>query len=216
MAGLGIKINKNTFAKGNEAKATNKGGDYPDNVDLEPGVYPAILVGGRGVDAGGEPKLVYDFLVGDNDITDDSAGKQVSMWFSLETDAEEGKRPRIIHLYNFLEKIGYEVDELNEAKLIKIHEEIAANPVAVQLSAKRGGDYINIRLKKVLEDTELTDILSSYEGGGEAEDDAEDKKLLKMDRNGLKKHIAQNKLDVKVFSNMSDNDIRAAIKKKSK
>jgi hypothetical protein len=215
MAGLGIKINKNTFTKGNEAKKNFKGNDYPDDAELGKGTYSTILYEGRGVETSNGPQIVFDLLVGDNEITDDSAGKRVSLWFSLDTEENEGKQARIVYLYKFLEQLGFDADNLDEAKLVKILAEIKASPRGIQITAKQKGDHLNLRMKKVLEGVDLTDILASYEGpGGATEEEGVD--LEKMNRSELKKYIVAEKLPITVFAGMSDDKIRELIVAKSK
>ncbi len=212
----GIKINKAAFTKGNEAyKSGGNDGDFPDSAELDPGVYSCILVGGRGIEVNDEPKIVFDFLVGDNEITDDSAGKQVSLWFGLSADSDEGKKPPIVWLYKFLSSINYDADDMTPEKLEEILEDIKENPKGVQLQAKTSKGYVNLRLKKLLEGIDLTDILSTYEGAAGAEKE-EEVDFSEMTRDELKAYIAENKLKILVVKTMTDAVIVKKIKELTK
>ncbi len=150
-AGLGIKIPKGAFKKGQESY---KSGD-PDNVELEPGRYTAIVTGGRGVETKNGPQIVLDIKVPE-------AGGKVGQFYSLEED-------RIRWLFKDLSKLGYEVDTMDEAMLAEILADIKKNKPVVRLSAKQAGEYVNVRIDKLLEDLTAAEVEEGSNNGGEEE-----------------------------------------------
>lgn len=157
MGKLGVKLNKNVFNTGREKLA--EGGDYND-VQLEPGRYVCVLVKGRAQEVKGSPKIVFDLKVAGES---DKAGGRISVWFDLGED-------RIVHLMRLLDKIGYDVSDLDEDKLAEILEDVEANPKVVRVTAKQGGEYVNYYIDKLIEDLSPTEALGGAVGGESAAD----------------------------------------------
>ena len=232
--GLGIKIPKNAFAKGREKF---KEGDDFNNVELEPGVYVAAVVDGRGVDSKNGPQIVFDCKVG-GECDESIRGGRTSLWFSFEEN-------RVAFLFRFLALLGYDVDDLDEKMLEEIIADVKENKPVIRLKASQSGDYVNVRATKRLEDMSFADLgiedgkpsskkgkkddseeeaaddededEDEEEADDEEEDDADDeaeidaKALKKMTRSQLKALIADKEIDVTVKKSMSDDDIRKAI-----
>lgn len=167
--GLGIKVPKGAFKKGQESY---KQGD-PDNIELDPGRYTAIVIGGRGVETKNGPQIVLDIKVPE-------AGGKVGLFYSLEEE-------RIRWLFKDLAKLGYDVDSLDETMLTEILGDLKKNKPVVRISAKQAGEYVNTRIDKLLEDLTAAEVEegsttgSKEEGSdeGEESEEAEEKPRAK-------------------------------------
>src|SRR6185369_9369905 len=144
--GLGIKIPKGVFAASKEKLA-----EFGDNVELPPARYTCILVKGRAVSTDKGPQIVFDLKVaGDSEY----AGKKFAIFFALTED-------RVVYLFRALTLLGYDVDNLDEAVLEEILNDIASNTPVVRVTSKHTGEYTNYRIDKLLEELSAADA----EGG---------------------------------------------------
>lgn len=99
------------------------------------------------------------------------------------------------------EEDAVDLDELDRAELKTF---IKDNELEIKVTTKMSDDAIRdaIRTAMGVEDEEAD----------EEDDEDEDDGLDELDRAGLKKHIKDNELGIKVTTKMSDDDIRSAIR----
>lgn len=140
MGKLGIKFNKNVFAAGAAKHAESPSNQ--ENVELAPGRYTCILRQGRPVEVKGVAKVVFDLTVAGEA---EQAGGRISIW----TEMSEEKMHQLLKL---LDRVGYDISDLDEDKLADILEDLKANPKVVRVTAKVSGDYTNYYIDKVIED----------------------------------------------------------------
>ena len=204
MGRLGIKIPKNTFKKAKEA--FQEGGEFADDVELEPGRYVAILEKMEPVETSKGANLVARCtLVGEAE----QAGGRVSVWFSLDDD-------RLVWLYRLLTKLGYDVDAIDsEDDLADIVDQIEQDKLVIRLSAKRKGEYVNVFIDKVIE--ELSASEARAEAGLTEEDEEEEEEeegdpLEAMSRAELKKAAKEAGLSLKITTKTTDEEIRDALR----
>lgn len=154
MGRLGIKLNKNVFAAGREK--AKQSGEYND-VTLEPGRYVCIMRKARAQDVSGKSKIIFDLEVAGET---DKAGGTISVWFDLSED-------RIHHLLKVLNKLGYDIDALeDEDTLADMLENIEETTPVVRVTAKSGGEYVNYYIDKKLDELTAAEVQAG--GGGEA------------------------------------------------
>jgi hypothetical protein len=149
---LGIKIPKGAFAAGKQKLAD---GDDFNNVELEPGRYTCILKKGRAVSTANGPQIVFDMEVAGEA---DKKGGSISVFFSLNED-------RIVWLFRLLALLGYDVDNLDEAMLEEILNDIATNTPVVRVTASQKGDFINYRIDKLMSELTAADARGGAEAG---------------------------------------------------
>lgn len=162
---LGIKIPRNALAKGKEAYQKDPNGSQ--NVDLEPGTYLGVVTGGRGVDTKNGAQLVFDIKVG-GEVDDSIKGGKVSIWFSFDEE-------RVIHLFRFLNKLGFDVSDLDEDTLESILDQIKEEPKVVRFKASEKDGYVNYRINKVMDDMSVEEVLGESAGSEESEESEEEK-----------------------------------------
>lgn len=225
---MAIKISKNVFKK---AKSEMKDG-FQEDVELDPGRYMAVVQDAKLVDQSDKGEIACVFhlkIVGDSEF----AGGRCSVWQN-----DVGGEGLKFLLYT-LRTLGYEdnFDDLDQKVLEEILEDISVSSPVVRVTAKRSGEYINLRIDKVFEDMSAGDVSSDgskkktttntssdgeeeepfdgEEGEEEEEEEEEDddlaSKLDGMDRSELKLFIKEHKLKVRVMRKMSDDDIRDRI-----
>jgi hypothetical protein len=178
--GLGIRIPKNVFSKGQEAF---KEGDDFNNVDLDPGKHVCILLKGRAVDTKNGPQIVLDFKVAGES---EQAGGRVSKFYGLTEE-------QAVWLFRDLAKLGYEVDELDEAQLEEILEDISKTTPVVRLTAKKAGDYVNLFIDKLLDDVSASEVEPAEAEEAEAETETEEEEV---EEKPAKKAVAKKPLKV--------------------
>lgn len=156
---LGIKIPRNALTKASKEYAENP--NAGQDAQLEPGSYLGVIKGMRGVETSKGPQLVMDMVIG-GDCDESVKGGKVTIWFSFEED-------RIVHLLRQLTNLGYDVDELDEKKLTVIAKEIkdAKHVVRLKASTSKDGEYVNVRINKVMTDMDADEVLG---GAGSADD----------------------------------------------
>jgi hypothetical protein len=161
MGRLGIKLNKNVFAAGKEkAKAS---GEYND-VTLEPGRYVCIIRKARAQEVKGNPKIIFDLEVAGET---EKAGGTISVWFDLSEE-------KIHHLLKTLNKLGYDIDSLDdEETLADMLENIEETTPVVRITAKQGGEYVNYYIDKKLDELTAAEVAAGGDGGGETAKDEE-------------------------------------------
>ncbi len=158
--GLGVKIPKNAFKQGREQ--LRDGGGFND-VELDPGKYVCIAKKLRFVDTKNGAAAVLDLKVAGES---EQAGGRISIFYNLDEE-------RIVWLFRALDRLGYDVSEVDEAVLEEVAADIEENTPVVRVTAKKNGDYINYYLDKLLKDVEAADV--ETEGAKEdAEEDAEE------------------------------------------
>jgi hypothetical protein len=208
MAKLGVKIPKGAFKKAQQDYA--EGGDFAEDVELEPGRYVCILEKMDAVDTNNGPMLVARLTVAGEA---DEAGGRISVWFSLEPD-------RMVWLLRTLAKIGYDVDDIDEEVLSDILEQIETDRPVVRVSAKRSGEYVNLRIDKLIEELSASEALAEAglgEEEGEEEDDEEEGEEEEdeydgMNRTQLKRAIKEAGIDMRITSKVTDDDLRDALR----
>lgn len=158
--GLGIKIPRNALAKAAKEFKDNPNGE---NVELEAGTYLAVIKGLKGVETQKGPQVIAECVVG-GDVDEKVKGGKVALWFSFDED-------RVIHLLRFLAKLGYDVDELDVARLEEIADEMkeANHVIRLKASASKDGEHMNVRMDKVMTDMTADEVM----GGASASDDTE-------------------------------------------
>lgn len=155
MGKLGVKFNKNVFDAGRQ-KMEEKG-DYND-VELPPGRYVCVVKKARAQDVKGVAKVIFDLTVAGEA---EQAGGRISIWHELSEEKTH-------YLMKTLDRLGYDVTDLDEDKLAEILADIEANPKVVRVTAKSAGEYTNYYIDKVLDDLSVADAT-----GGEGESAAD-------------------------------------------
>ena len=143
MGKLALNINKKVFAGAKE----KLGSGFDEDVELEPGRYNGTVTKIDIVQDGDQ--VVFRIQVPE---ANDGKGGRVSVWYNM-TEPE-----RAVWLLRTLEKFGYDVAEMDQDDVAKVLEEIESKKPTVRIRARRGGDYINVSIDKVIE------------GDGEGED----------------------------------------------
>lgn len=163
---LGIKIPRNALAKAAKEYAENP--NAGQDAQLEPGSYLGVIKGMRGVETSKGPQLVMDVIVG-GDCDPAVKGGKVTIWFSFDED-------RVVHLLRQLTNLGYDVDDLDEKKLTVIAKEIkeAKHVVRLKASTSKDGDYVNVRINKVMTDMDADEVLDGAGSVDDTEGSAED------------------------------------------
>lgn len=169
---MAIKIPRGAFAAGKAAVAAGEMGF--NELELEPGKYNAILTACKTTKVNGQTKVVFDFRVPE---VDKKAVK--SIFYSLDEEY-------IKWLFNDLEKLGVDVEALDEEDLEPLLKKLGKARTVVRITAKEKDGYTNIRLDKVLEDMDADEL--EAEGGGkkkkskpadDEDDEDEDEKPVK-------------------------------------
>ncbi len=159
-AGLGIKIPKGAFKRGKESYAS--GDDFTD-LELEANQrYTGIVVSGRGVSTAKGDQIVLDIQV-----PEVGPGKK-GLFYSFEED-------RIQYLFKDLHKILPEVDidALEEDDLGEVLAMIKKEKPVVRLSTKQSGDYVNVRIDKLLPDLSAAEVIEEANSGSTKEESDE-------------------------------------------
>jgi hypothetical protein len=171
MPGLGIKIPRNALAKAAKEYAENP--NAGQDAQLEPGTYLGVIKAMRGVETTKGPQIVMDVIVG-GDCDESVKGGKVTLWYSLEED-------RIIHLFRSLTNLGYDVDDLDEAKLTAIATEIkeASHVVRLKATTSKDGEYVNVRINKVMTDMDASEVLDGTASVDDTEGSAADEEAGK-------------------------------------
>jgi hypothetical protein len=160
MGKLNLKLNKTVLAKGKEAFAN---GDDFNNAELEPGRYNGWVKSMRSITTTSGQQLVIDVEVPE---ANEGKGGKVGLFYSL--DNEE----RIVWLYRVLATLGYDVtDGITSDLLEEIASDLAANNPVVRIKARRGGEYINYSIEKLMEGQTKDDISTGGDTGGSAADE---------------------------------------------
>ena len=106
-----------------------------------------------------------------------------------------------------------EADE-EEAEESSVEEDVAELTRA-QLKKYIKDNELDVKITTKMSDDDIrTAIVEAWPDEEEAEEEAEDEDdgLDELDRSGLKKHIKDNSLEIKVTTKMTDDDIREAIR----
>lgn len=182
--GLGIKIPRNALSKAVKDFKDNPNGD---NIELEPGTYLAVITGMKGVETQKGPQVVIECKIG-GDVDDAIKGGKVALWFSFDED-------RVIHLLRFLAKLGYDVDDL-DVKMLEEHAEAikdAKHVIRLKAAQSKDGEYVNVRMNKVMTDMSADEVLA---GEGDAgEDDAEEETPKKKEKSKPKEDAEEEEDD---------------------
>jgi hypothetical protein len=155
MGKLNIKFAKGAFDKARKAMA--EGGF--DNVELEPGRYNGWIKDLRPVKTKNGDQLVLGIVVPE-------AKGSVGLFYSADEE-------RLVWLLRDLTTLGYDCAELDETMLSEICEDLKEKNPVVQIKASRKGDYVNIRIEKLLEGQTKEDVgeASGTAGGEDAKDE---------------------------------------------
>lgn len=216
---LNVKIPKNVFAKARENLANSSDGKYGDDIELSPGRHVAILERIDVLEVKDECKIVLRCKIAGES---EQAGGRASVWYTL--NEEYGH-----YALKALQKLGCDVDSIDEKTLEKYCNEISMRKPIIRLTAKQSKEYVNVYFDKVLEDLSAADI------GGESSTDVthgsktpgmgknapaavqeKPKKksddLDEMDRAALKEVVEQEEVEISIKKTTSEDEIREAIR----
>lgn len=135
---MSMKIPKNVFAKAQEKFLA---GDDFNNIVLEPGRYIGQIVEAKTQMVNEVPNVIIE-LNHVGDIEEDQKGK-IAIFFQLSED-------RAVWLFRVLDTLGYDVSDLDGDKVESILADLKQNRPVVRFLAKKGGEYINYRIEKIL------------------------------------------------------------------
>ena len=109
----------------------------------------------------------------------------------------------------FLDIMGYEIPEEPEA-WEPIVVDLKTNMPVVKIKIKHSGDFVNVQVLEVLEDSSTSELEEVEE---EEELEGEGDVFDEMDRSALKKELKSRGVDFKVYQSTTDDEIRAALRK---
>ncbi len=176
---LGIKIPRNALKSASKEYAKNPKGS--GNVELERGTYVGCPISMRGVDTTNGPALVVNIKVG-GDVDDSIKNGQTALWWNLSEE-------RAVHMFRDLNKLGYDVDDLDEETLEEIAKDLEANNPVIKFKVNAKG-FIN--LVGLVEDEDAESIGVEVEDKKEKKSKKKDKKPKdKKDKKKKKKNKSE-------------------------
>jgi hypothetical protein len=208
-AGFGNRLKKMSKMWEEASEASAGGGGV--NFNVEDGKHAeARLVHAKLVEVKGGEKLMIEWCFDCTDVGD-AAARKADPSFGMVTSRDGLDTPQNLgHLKRKLKYFGFDHTQVKPEELEGALEMITnGRPFCdIQTWISKDEQWQNLRL---LGD-EPTGWESNPFGEAEVEEEGGDDDLAGLDRNGLKKLIAAEKLEVKVFTKDSDDDIRGKIR----
>lgn len=158
-----------------------------------------------------ENKGFYEVLTKDGDVLLFERGKKDLRKLKILQNKEGGLMGRPVEIirvgksmqdteYTFSFVDGAKIKRPSDAKVAELLDGFVLEEYLKPQTAQEYDDLINERRK------------GDKESGGKKAGKSKDDKFTDMDRSSLKRYIAKNGLDMKVFKSMSDDDIRDGIR----
>ena len=164
--------------------------DMPSFAEVPDGRYVCKLTGAEiGESAGGRLQVGWVWKIVDNDS--EYRGQDLRDYDGLETEEN------LVWLQKKLERLNYEVDDLNIEELPELLKELVSQGITARIRAKTKGEFQNLLIDRVLEDYDAEPLAEEDAPKGKAkskpakaDDDDEDEEEVAAPKKSSKKEAA--------------------------